>query len=186
VKEPASIRGEYERLGAERFYRESGAGYRNPHEAGIVAVIDEAMRRWRPDLSDVLDLAAGSGEITMMLRNRKAAKVSGVDPFTFEAYENRTGQMAERFSFEQIADGAMAGRKYSLIVCSFAMHLCEKSRLPALAVQLSLISSAMLILTPHKRPTIRSEWGWMLTGELVVQRIRARMYNSMNVDGTRQ
>ena len=67
---------------------------------------------------------------------------------------------------------------------SFAMHLCEKSRLPALALQLSLISPAMLILTPHKRPNIRDEWGWKLQSEFVVQRIRARMYNSTNTHGS--
>jgi hypothetical protein len=90
---------------------------------------------------------------------------------------------AERFTFEQIADGALSGRQYSLIVCSFAMHLCERSRLPALALQVSLIAPNLLIFTPHKRPIIRPEWGWMLQGEFVLQRIRARMYNSSNAHG---
>jgi hypothetical protein len=175
-----SIRSEYERRGARKFYEERGGSYANPHEPQLLEALDDALQRWPVNLSNVLDLAAGSGEITLALRKHGAGKTSGIDPYTYQAYESRTGQSAERFSFEQIAEGALAGRHYSLIVCSFAMHLCEKSRLPALCLQLSMISPALLIFTPHKRPTIREEWGWKLSGEFVLQRIRARMYNSCN------
>jgi 2-polyprenyl-3-methyl-5-hydroxy-6-metoxy-1,4-benzoquinol methylase len=178
--DPPSIREEYERHGAENFYRESGREYRNPHEAQIAEVVDESLRRWRLDLSNVLDLAAGSGEITLALRDHGVKKITGIDPFTFEAYQERAGAPAERITFEKIAKGALAKRRYSLIVCSFAMHLCEKSRLPALAIQLSMICPTLLILTPHKRPTIRAQWGWDLEGEFVLRRVRARMYRSSN------
>jgi SAM-dependent methyltransferase len=173
-----SIRGEYERRGAEEFYRQSGASYRNPHEPQIIDTVAEALRRWKPDLGDVLDLACGSGEITLALRTHGAKKIAGVDPYTSQAYRDRVGLPAEPYSFEQIADGALGGRNYSLIVCSFAMHLCQKSRLPALAWQLSLIAPSLLILTPHKRPTIKADWGWDLQGEFVLKRVRARMHKS--------
>jgi len=81
-------------------------------------------------------------------------------------------------SFEDVAAGALSGRKYSLVVCSFALHLCEPSRLPAVAYQLSLVAPALLILTPHKRPHLREEWGWNLDGEQVVERVRSRFYRS--------
>ena len=178
-----NIREEYERDGADAFYRDRGRDYRNPHEPELLSALDEAQRRFPLDLSHVLDLAAGSGEITLAMRPRGAKQITGIDPYTFEAYESRTGARAERLSFEQIADGALGSRRFSLIVCSFAMHLCEKSRLPALTTQLSLISPALLIFTPHKRPVIREEWGWEIAGEFVVQRIRCRMYNSTNTDG---
>ena len=181
---PQSIRGEYEAHGAEAFYRERGSSYRNPHEPRLLIALDQALARWNLSTISVLDLAAGSGEITLALRDRGAKRVTGVDPYTFAAYESRTGQPCERFSFAQIADGALAGRNYSLIVCSYAMHLCEKSRLPALCLQLSLIAPQLLIFTPHKRPIIRGEWGWTLAGEFVVQRIRARLYNSTNAHGS--
>lgn len=177
------IRGEYERHGAEQFYRESGRSYRNPHEPQLLAALDEALRRWSPNVDNVLDLAAGSGEITLALRERGAKKIIGIDPYTYETFESRTGMQAERFTFDQIADGALSGRTYSLIICSFAMHLCERSRLPALALQLSLLAPDLLIFTPHKRPIIRPEWGWKLQEEFVLQRIRARMYNSSNQHG---
>ena len=178
MKEPTSIRGEYERHGAEQFYRKSGKSYRNPHEPQIILAVDKATRQWKPDLTNVLDLAAGSGEITFALREHGAKKITGIDPYTFEAYESRTGNPGEKFTFEQIADGALAGRSFSLIVCSFAMHLCEASRLPGLALQLSVIAPQLVILTPHKRPVLRDEWGWKLAEELRVARIRARLYNS--------
>src|SRR6185295_7000115 len=102
--------------GTTRFYRESGGSYRNPHESQIIMALEEAMRRWTMDRSDILDLAAGSGEITLALRDRGASQVTGVDPYTFEAFRERTGQIAEQLSFEQIAEGALCGRRYSLIV----------------------------------------------------------------------
>jgi hypothetical protein len=52
------------------------------------------------------------------------------------------------------------------------------SRLPRLAYQLSQVSGALLVLTPHKRPDLRPEWGWQLAGEMVVERVRARLYRS--------
>jgi hypothetical protein len=95
------------------------------------------------------------------------------------------GEPAENITFEQIAEGSLANRRYSLIACSFAMHLCDKSRLPALAIQLSMISPALLILTPHKRPMLRAEWGWDLEGEFVLRRVRARLYRSTNASDAR-
>ena len=173
-----SIRKEYESLGATQFYQARGGAYRNPHEPQIRRGLAIVVRDWPLDLSTVLDLAAGSGEVTLALRELGAGRIDAVDPFTFEAYERRTGQAAGRDTFEQIAQGALSERRYSLIVCSFALHLLEPSRLPQVALQLSLVADQLLILTPHKRPHLRSEWGWELTHERVVQRVRLRLYSA--------
>ncbi|HEX5245265.1 MAG TPA: class I SAM-dependent methyltransferase, partial [Tepidisphaeraceae bacterium] len=138
-----SIRKKYEQHGAEEYYRKFGVAYRNPHEPEIQDVISEAVKTWPLDLSNVLDLAAGSGEVTIALAEHHAGKIAGVDPFTAAAYAQRTGKAAEKFDFAQIAAGALEGRRYSLIVCSFALHLCEPSRLPALAYRLAQISDAL-------------------------------------------
>jgi hypothetical protein len=175
-----AIRTHYERLGVEGFYRDAACDYRNPHEPQLAAALRRACALWRPDLSRVLDLAAGSGEATIVLRKLGAAHIDGTDPFTFAAYQRRTDQPAERLTFERIAAGALAGRDYSLIVCSFAMHLCEPSRLPALATQLALIADALLVLTPHKRPTLQAAWGWRYRGELLQERVRVRHYVSLH------
>jgi len=48
-------------------------------------------------------------------------------------------------------------------------------------MQLSLISPVLIVLTPHKRPHIREEWAWTLEREMVVQRVRTRLYRSASV-----
>jgi SAM-dependent methyltransferase len=176
-----SIRAEYERLGADAFYRKHGRDYRNPHEDVIGLALDRAVKQWAPDLSNVLDLACGSGEVTLSIRQLGAQNVQGIDPFTFEAYQSRTGQIAERWSFEDIASSQLIDRRYSLIVCSFALHLCDASRLPGVLTQLSLIAPQLWILTPHKRPQISPAWGWTLQAEMVVARVRIRNYFSTGI-----
>ena len=184
MSDSPSIRSEYETRGVNAFYSGSGATYRNPHEPQLRRCITFAVDKWRPDLARVLDLAAGSGEATVALRELGAGHVDAIDPYTADAYLARTGHSAERYTFEDVAAGVLSERRYTLVVCSFALHLCEPSRLPAVAQQLSLVGDAMLILTPHKRPAIKPEWGWTLAGEEVVERVRARMYRSALSDSS--
>jgi SAM-dependent methyltransferase len=180
-----SIRGEYDSHGVEAYYRRFGHQYRNPHEPAVVRSLTESVRRWPLDLSRrVLDLAAGSGEATLALRELGAGAIDATDPFTHAAYAARTGRACERLGFEDVAAGALAGRSYGLIVCSFALHLCEPSRLPGVAAALSLLAPSLLVLTPHKRPVLRPEWGWAPAGEFVVERVRTRWYRSAHANAT--
>jgi len=174
--EDAAIRAAYEQYGVEGFYQRFGGSYRNPHERVIRTTLQAAVARWDLPLDRVLDLACGSGEVTLVLRELGCAVIDGIDPYTHQAYAERTGHAAERITFEQIAAGALAGRSYGTIVCSFALHLVALSRLPALMTQLSLIGAALLVLTPHKRPQLRPEWGWRCADELLIERVRARYY----------
>ena len=178
MSDQQSIRGQYEKHGVQGFYEQYGDQYRNPHEFAIREVLARAVTTWQPDLAHVLDLACGSGEVTLALKELGCTRIDGIDPYTGNAYTERTGQHAEPFTFAQIASGILSGRHYSLIVCSFALHLLEDSRLPTLAYQLSLITDGLLILTPHKRPEIDASWGWTIVGELVEDRVRARYYKS--------
>ena len=173
-----ALRHLYERHGVEGYYAQFGAAYRNPHEERVRVAFQAAVTAWQPDLSRVLDLACGSGEATLALRDLGAHAIDGVDPYTAPAYLARTGLPAESLTFEAVAAGALSGRRYSLIVCSYALHLLAPSRLPRLAYQLSRIADGLLVLTPHKRPHLRPEWGWRLAGEMVVDRVRARSYCS--------
>jgi SAM-dependent methyltransferase len=173
---PPAIRKAYEEFGAEEYYRRFGAGYTNPHESRVREVVRGVVERNDLDLRQVLDLACGSGEATRILLDLGARDVDGVDPYTHEAYRAATGRTAEELSFEDVAAGALAGRSYSLTVCSFALHLAGASRLPVLAWQLSQISDAFLVVTPHKRPLLRPAWGWHLADEIVIDRVRGRCY----------
>lgn len=171
-----AIRNQYAEHGVAPFYAEHGADYRNPHESIIAELLSAAVAAWQLELRAVLDLACGSGEATLALRSLGATQIDGIDPYTTEAYQLRTGQTAEAFTFEQIAEGALGRRVYSLIVCSFALHLLDPSWLPALLAQLQRSAPRLLILTPHKRPELKPTWGWRLLGELQHKRVRARLY----------
>ena len=168
----------YDEHGVTGFYRQFGASYRNPHETILQNLLKRVALEWKLDLKNVLDLACGSGEATLVLQEL-GAKVSGIDPYTFEAYFERTKLEAEPFSFDDIANGILEGRRYSLVVCSFALHLVEISRLPALLYQLAQMTDTLVILTPHKRPQIKSEWGWKLEAEVLEDRVRARLYKKI-------
>jgi SAM-dependent methyltransferase len=172
------IRPAYEEHGVTGFYQQFGSRYRNPHETILQSLLKRVILEWKLELSHVLDLACGSGEATLMLQEL-GARVSGIDPYTFEAFLERTGLHAEKFSFDDIAGGVLEGRRYSLIVCSFALHLVEPSKLPMLMFQLAQITDTLLILTPHKRPQIKSEWGWNLESEILEDRVRARLYRTL-------
>jgi len=174
--ENQSIRGGYERYGIHDFYERFGDEYRNPHEFAIQKILRLAVKKWNLNFRKVLDLACGSGEVTLTLRNLGCTDIDGIDPYTYKAYLRRTGKKAEPYTFEQIASGILTGRKYSLIICSFALHLLEVSRLPLLVYQLGLIADSMIIITPHKRPYLKKEWGWVCLDEIVIDGVRARFY----------
>lgn len=176
----SDIRPAYEEHGVTGFYEQFGSRYRNPHETIIQSLLKKVTLEWQLDLSNVLDLACGSGEATLVLQEL-GAKISGIDPYTFEAYVERTKLEAEQFSFDDIANGILEGRNYSLIVCSFALHLVEGSKLPMLMFQLAQITDTLVILTPHKRPQIKPEWGWNLETEVIEDRVRARLYRTPGV-----
>lgn len=172
------IRPAYEEHGVTGFYQQFGSSYRNPHETIIQSLLKRVILEWNLDLASVLDLACGSGEATLVLQEL-GAKISGIDPYTFEAYLERTNLHAEKFSFDDIANGILEGRHYSLIVCSFALHLVELSRLPMLMFQLAQVTDTLLILTPHKRPQLKPDWGWNLEAEVLEDRVRARLYRTV-------
>jgi SAM-dependent methyltransferase len=176
-----AIRKQYEEHGAQGYYEQFGAIYRNPHEPIITDVIAYALATWPLETSHVVDLACGSGEVTLALRAQGVTDITGIDPYTGAAYTERTGQVALPYRFEDIASGALT-ETYSLIVCSFAMHLVEESRLPMLCYALASLAPDLVILTPHKRPQIKASWGWRLRDEIVIDRVRARWYHSTRDD----
>ncbi|MFB2934437.1 methyltransferase domain-containing protein [Aerosakkonemataceae cyanobacterium BLCC-F154] len=173
-----AIRNEYEAYSVPGFYEKFGDEYRNPHEVIVKRVIEESVNRWQLNCQQVLDLACGSGEVTLALQSSGVTNITGIDPYTYNAYFQRTGKQAEVYTFEDIAAGVLTGRNYSLIVCSFALHLVAESRLPLLLYQLSLVGDTMLIITPHKRPQLKAEWGWILLDEIIIERVRCWLFQT--------
>ena len=173
-----AIRNQYEKLGVAKFYQNFGNDYKNPHEPIIKIIVKEICTSKKFDMSNILDLAAGTGEVTRVLIQNGYTSVIGADPYTSEAYYQRTGIKPLIASFEDIQAGILSSESYSLIICSFALHLLDPGRLPGLIFQLASITKHLVIITPNKRPDIKDEWGFELIEETLVQRVRMRVYKS--------
>lgn len=171
------VRPGYGALGVDRYYEVHAADYRNPHEEAVTHLVHAAVSEWQLDTTHVLDLACGSGEVTLALRSLGANRVDGIDPYTGPAYLDRTGHAVESHTFADIAAGALDGRWWTLVVCSFALHLAETSRLPRICRRLADVTDTLVIITPHKRPEFQPGWGWQVPpAELQHERVRARRY----------
>jgi SAM-dependent methyltransferase len=174
------IRQGYDQLGPESYYVTHQADYRNPHEPIIRRLLETWSLKESPPLtSNLLDLACGSGEITVFFQTLGFTRIDSIDPFTGEAYTRRTGLVAKAHNFADIADGVLTNKSYDYVFCSFALHLAERSRLPLICMNLAEIANHLVILTPHKRPEIRPEWGWKMKHEQLLDRVRLRHYESM-------
>lgn len=172
--------------GADGWYRDNGASYRNPHEDAVGDVLALAVKWWPTVFSgQVLDLSCGSGEATLALRAAGVAaeRIEGCDPYTANAYAQRVGRPMQSWSFADIAGGVLVARTYSGIVCSYALHLCEPSRLAGVCLALAAASPALIIVTPHKRPEIGPEHGWELIDDHrdISLRVRLRLYESNQI-----
>lgn len=172
-----AIRKAYEEHGVTEYYQQYGDSYINPHEEAVAAVVAYAVTTWYLPTERVLDLACGSGEVTLALSALGVSTIVGVDPYTGKAYQARTKQNVLPLSFEDIAKGKLQEERYSLIVCSYAMHLVEVSWLPLLLHQLAIMSHQLLIVSPHKRPVIKPSWGWTLRDSVTLDRVHGRWYS---------
>jgi hypothetical protein len=63
--------------------------------------------------SPILDLAAGSGEMTLALRAIGFTHVTGCDPYTQAAFAERVGYPAESWSFQDVANGELGGASHA-------------------------------------------------------------------------
>lgn len=166
-----SVRDGYVELGVNDYYKKYGSDYRNPHEPIIRELLLILIQK-NIIGKKILDLCCGSGEVTMMVKDYE---VTGLDPYTAAAYKSRTGKELLELSFIDISKGKLSG-KYDSIICSFALHLCPQSLLPRLLWRLGEISNTLIIITPHKRPDCDNISGWFLVEEIMINRVRMRIY----------
>jgi len=171
-----SIRSQYESHGVKLFYQEYFNEYKNPHEPIIHKIIEIVDDQWTVNFSNCLDLACGTGEITKILLKLGYENIDACDAYSSEYYEKNVNRKCKVLSFDDIIHGKMDDMQYSIIICSFALHLLETSKLAIFLYKLSQISDQLLILSPHKKPIIKEEWGWSLINEMVLDKVRARLF----------
>ena len=167
-----AIRPLYEEHGAEGYYTAFAEHYENPHLAEIAALVEKNFSRF--DCSGgVLDFAAGGGEVTGVLRRLGVGQITGCDPFTHALFAKNTGLPCLRLSFREVIRQGLPGR-YSLIVSSFALHLCPLKDLFPLTWQLLQSAPLLVVLTPHKRPELENLPGIELAWEDFVTTARGK------------
>lgn len=154
----SSIREAYQKTGVEKFYKTYGEQYQNPHELNIHQHLAFWLKKHPELFSNVLDLCCGSGEVSDFLLNIPQCHFEGCDPFTYQAYKKRLKKDCYQFSFKDLSKERCFYKKYSLIICSFALHLCPQSLLPNVLYHLSLNADHLLIISPHKKPDIKYHW----------------------------
>jgi hypothetical protein len=158
-----AIRNGYAEMGVDAFYRSSGGQYQNPHYPYLRQLLHQ--NESRIDYSTSLDFCCGSGEVSQALSELGYLNTEGCDPFTQKAYLERMQKPCLEFSFEEVIQGKLAGKQYTSIICSFAMHLCPQKQLYPLVQQLLSCSPQLIIITPHKRPDLSLMEGVKLSFE---------------------
>lgn len=166
------IRTQYENHGVDGFYSKFGNGYINPHFDNIKNALEIITVTWELNIGHSLDLCAGGGEITSLLDCSE-----GCDPYTYELYVNNTGKSCLKYSFDDIFDGKLTNT-YDTIVCSYALHLADKSKLPQIVYQLSCVCNNLLIISPTKKPIIDEIWGFKAINEAYISGVRVRLYKT--------
>jgi trans-aconitate methyltransferase len=162
----------YDEFGAEGFYRDHAEHYENPHLPQIQTLLERNFHRL--DCSEtVLDFAAGGGEVTTTLRKLGAQQLVGCDPYTHALFEKQTGLPCLRFSFRDVLKNGLSDR-YSLIISSFALHLCPQKDLFPLIWNLFQAAPVLVVITPHKRPELEQLPGITLLWEDVAETPRGK------------
>jgi len=168
----SKIRPLYDEHGAEGYYRAYGDQYENPHLPEIQALLERNFERL--DCSGtVLDFAAGGGEVSSKLQQLGAPQIVGCDPFTYALFERKTGLPCLKDSFKDVVRAGISGQ-YSLMVSSFALHLCPLKDLFSLSWNLLQAAPLLVVITPHKRPELEKIPGIELVWEDAVETVRGK------------
>ena len=173
-----SVHSKYKEHGVKNFYKWFYDEYKNPHEPIIKKSLLYINDNWKIDFNNVLDLACGTGEITRIMIDLGYNNIEGVDAYSCDYYNKQTNKTCKPISFDGIIKGDLDNKKYTTIICSFALHLLEPSKLPIFLYKLSEISKQLLIISPHKKPEIKEEWGWTIENEITIDKVRIRLFNN--------
>lgn len=190
-----SVRLGYEKYGVDEYYITHRDTYKNPMSDIVAELVKYGELNWGYG-KRVLDLCCGSGEVTLSLcgvkessglretgglRELDGLEILGFDPYTCALYEKNTNKKCLKGSFDDIISGRLGVYRFDTIICSFALHLCEESKLDSLLWQLSLICANLVIITPHKRPDCNGI-AFELVDSYKKDRVTIRLYHSKNSD----
>lgn len=150
------IRNLYEQLGVDKYYKDYGNQYTNPHIDQINELVLNNAERL--NYTNILDFCSGGGEVSLLIKSLGHQQITGSDPYTHQLYKKNLQHPCHTWSFDDVIRGVLK-EQYSCIICSFAMHLCAEEKLYPLVTQLFQHTQSLAIITPHKRPVLEQLTG---------------------------
>lgn len=139
--------------GVKEFYLTNGMKYYNPHHSDISTGIN-FLFKIKNNINKILDLCAGGGEVTKaVLYMKYNVNIVGADPFTYKLYEFNTKLKCYKWSFDDIMEGCI-DEQFDMIICSYALHLCEKNKLYNIMESLSRSTKYLCVISPFKLPYV--------------------------------
>lgn len=168
------IRDEYTKMGVDTFYKKNKLTYKNPHLKNIHLALDWVLSKIK--ISNIIDLAAGNGEVSLYLASKDITNAIGIDPYLSETYEKNTGNDSLNLSFQDIATDGI-GYHAQTIICSYALHLCPKSYLNNLMYNLSTNCEYFILISPSKYPIISDDY-FELIDLTVINKTHCKIFKS--------
>jgi hypothetical protein len=174
--EDYSIRGEYEKSSPDDYYKTKSHEYSNPHKHRIQKCLDYLIDNY--EIDDFLDLSCGDGLVSDYLQKRGFTDFSATDPYFCDIWNKKfVDKKCYSLSFEDISKNGLPER-FDTIICSYALHLCEKSHLNSLLYQLSLSCDKLVVISPSKYPQINEDF-FELIDYKIVDRSHIKIYKSI-------
>jgi 2-polyprenyl-3-methyl-5-hydroxy-6-metoxy-1,4-benzoquinol methylase len=170
-----SIRSKYLEFGVEDYYKNYKNDYKNPHSERVIKSLDYVISKI--SIGYFLDLACGDGVVSDYLKSKGFYKFKGCDPYFSKIYENKFKTKCYDFTFQDISKGGF-NEKFDTIICSYALHLCNKSYLNNLLYQLSVSCYNFVVISPSKFPIISEDY-FKLFDNKVIDRTHVRIYKSI-------
>jgi len=174
IKFNESIRSEYEKSSPDEYYRVNKNIYQNPHSDRVKKSLDFILSK--SDIGYFLDLGCGDGIVSKYLKSKGLSKFKGCDPHFADIYQQKLGKECLNLSFEDISKFGL-NEKFDSIICSYSLHLCDKSYLNNLLYQLSISCRNLIVISPSKYPII-SETYFSLLEKSIIERTHVRIYKS--------
>lgn len=151
-----SIHQEYAKYGVDNYYKFYGDTYQNHHYEQITKLLIKNIPLIINNKNTkILDLCCGDGLVTSVLTHLNYNNICGCDPYLDKKYSSSTNKYCYNYNFIDIINGKLDD-EFNVVICSFAMHLCDKNNLFCLISQLQYNSNMekLIIVTPHKNPDL--------------------------------
>lgn len=168
------IRDEYSRIGIENFYKQNSKSYINPHLNKIHMCLDWVLSKI--NILSVIDLGSGNGEVTLYLNKKGITNSIGCDPYLSDSYKENTGNDCLTYSFENISNNGLEDF-YQTVICSYALHLCDKSYFNNLLFNLALNCKYFVLISPSKYPIITENY-FNIIDSTIINKTHCKIFES--------